>query len=114
MALECSFSALASVDQTDPAAVQQLLDQCVATLLDPTLWAWAIGLNLACGVIGALLGWRKHRWVAGLVWGLALGPIGWLVIVLAKPATGSSPDANQVRMASTQADADARIPSKTS
>ncbi|MGA9422242.1 MAG: hypothetical protein WBW61_07750 [Rhodanobacteraceae bacterium] len=80
------MSALANVDQTDPAAVQRLLDQCVATLLDPTLWAWAVGVNLACAVIGGLIGWRKDRWVAGFIWGLALGPIGWLVIALAKPS----------------------------
>ncbi|MGA8278605.1 MAG: hypothetical protein WB784_10460 [Rhodanobacteraceae bacterium] len=90
--LECSLSALAHVDQTDPAAIQRLLDQCVATLLDPTLWAWAVGLNVACALIGALIGWRKGRWVAGFMWGLALGPVGWLVIALAKPAGAPQPD----------------------
>lgn len=84
MALECTLSALANVDQTDPEAIQALLQKCTAALLDPAMWEWALGLTIACALIGALIGWAKGRWVAGLVWGAALGPIGWVVIALSK------------------------------
>jgi hypothetical protein len=82
VALECSFSALSSLDLADPLAIEALRDRCVAMLLDPTLWAWAIGLNLAFAVIGALVGTWRGRWLAGFVWGLALGPVGWVVAAL--------------------------------
>ena len=46
MALECTLAALAKVDQTDPDAVQALLQTCIGTLLDPTLWEWVLALTL--------------------------------------------------------------------
>jgi hypothetical protein len=54
-------------------------------LLDPQLWAWAIGITVACAAVGALIGVTRGRWLAGLIWGAALGPIGWVVIALSKP-----------------------------
>jgi ribosomal protein L40E len=84
MALECSLAALTSLDQTDPDAVRALLQTCTQTLLSPALWAWVLGITLACAVVGALVGAAKGRWLAGLIWGAALGPIGWLVIALSK------------------------------
>ena len=84
MALECTFGSLSKVDQTDPEAVQALLQSCVDTLLSPSLWGWAIALTLICAVIGALIGRSKGRWLAGFVWGAALGPIGWIVIAVSK------------------------------
>jgi ribosomal protein L40E len=84
MALECSLGALTNLDQTDTEAVQALLQTCTQTLLSPALWAWAIGITVACAAVGALIGATKGRWVAGLVWGAALGPIGWLVMALSK------------------------------
>jgi ribosomal protein L40E len=92
MALECSLDALSKVDQTDPDAMQALLNQCVSTLLDPTLWEWALGLTLVCALIGALIGWVKGRWLAGMIWGAALGPIGWLVIALSKSGLRECPE----------------------
>jgi ribosomal protein L40E len=92
MALECTLAQLAKVDQTDPDAVQALLHQCVSALLDPGLWAWALLLTLICALIGALIGWVKGRWVAGLVWGAALGPIGWLVVIFSKAGQRECPE----------------------
>ena len=62
MALECTLAALGKVDQTDPAAVQALLQQCVSTLLDPTLWEWALLLTVLCAAVGAMIGWAKGRY----------------------------------------------------
>lgn len=84
MALECTLAALTSVDASDPDAVQELLQVCTQTLLSPSLWAWALGITVAFAVIGGVIGATKGRWIAGLVWGAALGPIGWLVIALSK------------------------------
>lgn len=92
MALECTFASLSKVDQTDPEAVQALLRGCIDTLLDPTLWEWALLLTLLCAVIGALIGRAKGRWVAGFVWGAALGPIGWIVIALSKSSLRECPE----------------------
>ncbi|MBX3688958.1 hypothetical protein [Dokdonella sp.] len=82
MALECSLSALAALDRDDLDAVQALLDACTKALLEPSLWYWALGLTVACALVGALLGMTKGRWLWGLLWGLALGPIGWIVVML--------------------------------
>lgn len=80
----CTFEALANLDQTDPDAVQAMLQACVDSLLDPGLWKWALAITLACAVVGALIGNAKGRWLAGLIWGAVLGPIGWLVVALSK------------------------------
>ena len=84
MALECSLSALTNLDQTDPDAVQALLQTCAGALSSPTLWAWALGITVACALVGAFIGMAKGRWLAGLVWGAALGPIGWLIVLFSK------------------------------
>ena len=44
--------------------------------------------TIVFGAIGALIGQRKGRPLAGLWWGLLLGPIGWLLVYL-------GPDLNQ-------------------
>jgi hypothetical protein len=95
MALECTFAALVSVDQTDPEAVQALLQQCTSTLLDPVMWEWALGITLICALVGALIGWVKGRWLSGLLWGAALGPIGWLVTALSKSNLRECPECGQ-------------------
>jgi len=92
MALECTFQALANIDTTDPDAVQALMQQCISMLLDPQLWAWVLGLTLVCALVGAMIGWAKGRWLAGLIWGAALGPIGWFVIALSKSSLGECPE----------------------
>ncbi len=42
---------------------------------------WFVWLFMAA--IGGAIGQRRGRFVAGFLWGLLLGPIGWLVIVVA-------------------------------
>jgi len=92
MALECTFGALENLDQTDPDAVQALLDACTQALLAPSLWYWAIGLTIGGALVGALLGAMKGRWLWGLIWGAALGPIGWIVVVLSKASQPLCPE----------------------
>jgi ribosomal protein L32 len=92
MALECTLAALAGIDQSDPDAVQGLLRICIGDLLDPALWMWVIGLTVGCALVGALIGWAKGRWVHGLIWGAALGPIGWLVTALSKSNLRECPE----------------------
>ena len=84
MSLSECISAFTGTDLSDPDAVQIVLQSCTQALLDPGLWAWAIGLNLVCAVVGALIGFAKGRWLAGLLWGAVLGPIGWIVIAFSK------------------------------
>lgn len=75
----CSLETLQRLDATAPGAVQALLDACLGVLLDPVLWTWLLLAMLACGLAGLWIGWLRGRWLAGLLWGAALGPVGWLV-----------------------------------
>jgi len=92
MALECTLGALAGIDQSDPDALQALMRECLSTLLDPAMWEWALAITVVCALIGALIGWSKGRWLSGLVWGAALGPIGWLVTALSKSGLRECPE----------------------
>lgn len=80
MALACTYSNFASLDKNDIEAVQSMLDACMAVVLDPVLWSWVIGFTVVSVAVGALIGWMKGRTLLGLIWGAALGPIGWIVI----------------------------------
>lgn len=92
MALECSLGGLSGLDTRDIDAVQTMLDACLGMLLDPVLWIWAIAITIACGVIGAVIGWTKGRAFAGMIWGLVLGPIGWIVIALMRSKLSECPE----------------------
>jgi len=83
-ALECSISGLSTLDTGDLEAVMRMNEACLGMLLDPSLWAWMIGLTLVSLVGGALIGWMKGRVLAGVIWAALLGPIGWIVVALGK------------------------------
>ena len=91
MALACTFSDFARLDKNDIEAVQGMLDSCMSVLLDPVLWSWLIGITVVSVAVGALIGWMKGRTLAGLIWGAALGPIGWFVIAFYPVAETSCP-----------------------
>lgn len=103
MALECSLSALTNLDQTDPDAVQALLQTCTGALSSPTLWGWALGITVACALVGAFIGMAKGRWLAGLVWGAALGPIGWLIVLFSKSSLPECPECGRPNATSAKA-----------
>lgn len=42
---------------------------------------------LLFGAVGMLIGQKKGRTIAGLIWAMVLGPIGWLVIYLGPTIT---------------------------
>ncbi|MBN8726212.1 MAG: hypothetical protein J0H15_00725 [Xanthomonadales bacterium] len=81
---EC-MDALATLDREDLDALQGVLDTCTRAVLDPAMWGWAFGITVACALVGALIGLARGRWLAGLLWGAVLGPIGWLVMLLSRP-----------------------------
>lgn len=80
--MSCDFTALSKLDPTDPDATQRLLEQCTATLTDPTLWIWAIVFTVVCAAVGALIGKYKNAVARDTLLGLALGPIGWAISLL--------------------------------
>lgn len=82
---------LAALDVGDPDRLRAMLEGCLSALLDPWLWLWVSGLTLLCTAVGALVGWWKGRTLAGLVWGTVLGPIGWIVVALARPEPHACP-----------------------
>ncbi|MDR2013843.1 MAG: hypothetical protein LBQ20_12635 [Rhodanobacter sp.] len=84
MTLQCDFATLWHLDPDDPDEVQTLVQTCLDTMFDPVLWKWALIFTLVCIVVGAAIGHVKGRWLAGLLWGAALGPIGWIVIALSR------------------------------
>ncbi|HEY6940565.1 zinc ribbon domain-containing protein [Dokdonella sp.] len=92
MALDTCIQAFLALDPSDPDAAPAALRTCTRALLDPTLWQWAIGITLGCAAVGLAIGWVRGRWLAGLVWGAALGPIGWAVVLLSKSGLVECPD----------------------
>jgi hypothetical protein len=65
------------VDLTAPGAFWQIFGR----LLQDFPWAAMFWWNLVFVAVGALLGWWRGRIAEGIVWGLVLGPVGWIVVV---------------------------------
>jgi ribosomal protein L40E len=103
MVLECTLSEIMNLDQTDPDALQSLLAVCNKALLNPALWEWALGITIACAAVGAFIGLAKGRWLAGLVWGAALGPIGWAIIAMSKANLPECPECGMSNATSAKA-----------
>jgi ribosomal protein L40E len=91
MLLSCMRDLMA-LDASDVDAVRVVLDECLMALIDPALWLWVTGLTLICGLVGMAIGWAKGRVLAGLVWGLALGPIGWIIVALSRSKLPECPE----------------------
>ena len=93
--LECNFSALSQLDTSDIDALMRMNEACLKMLLDPALWAWSIGLTLVFVGVGALIGWRKGRMTAGIIWAAVLGPIGWIIVALGKSNLTPCPECSK-------------------
>ena len=66
--------------------------QIVLNLLNLMPWAAMFWWSVAFVVVGAVLGWFRGRTVEGIVWAAALGPIGWIVILIRpKPKPRAEP-----------------------
>ncbi|MEO7916368.1 MAG: hypothetical protein ABIR16_01895 [Dokdonella sp.] len=85
MSVECTLQAYSQLDPGDIEAAQEMLDACTSAILSPELWWWMLGLTVFFIAVGALIGWRKGRLKAGIIWSAVLGPLGWLVVVLMSP-----------------------------
>jgi ribosomal protein L40E len=92
MAIDACIKAYTSLNAADPDSVQAAMDTCTGVLLDPTVWKWAIGITIGCALVGLLIGFARGRWLAGLLWGAALGPIGWVIVLLSKSEQVECPD----------------------
>lgn len=54
---------------------------------------WVLIYFVLFGAIGMLIGQRKGRVIAGLIWAMLLGPFGWLLVALG-PNMGQGKSAN--------------------
>ena len=70
--------AMQGVDPDAPGAFWQVF----FNLLNMLPWAAMFWWSLLFVVIGAALGWWRGRMLEGAVWAWALGPVGWIVILL--------------------------------
>jgi ribosomal protein L40E len=100
--LEC-YNGLQALDLSDADGVQALVQGCTSALLDPTLWWWTLGITVLGALVGAIIGLAKGRWLAGLIWGAALGPIGWIVIALSKSNLVECPECGRRNVPSAKA-----------
>jgi hypothetical protein len=81
--MSCDFAALSKVQELgDPEATMDLLNECTASLTDPTTWYWAVAFTVICALVGALIGKYKNAIVRDTLLGLALGPIGWIISLI--------------------------------
>jgi hypothetical protein len=92
MSFDDCIKAYQNIDPADPEAAQAALQTCTRVLLDPLVWQWALGITAVCALVGLAIGYARGRWLAGLVWGAALGPIGWAVVLLSKAGLIECPD----------------------
>jgi hypothetical protein len=92
--MACDFGALANVDPADPDSGAELMQQCMAVVFDPVLWAWAVGLTVVGGLGGMLIGKYTGAMRRDVILGIALGPFGWIVsgiLYVAQPKVAKVP-----------------------
>jgi len=83
---ELLAKAAQGVDMDAPDAYLHI----VLNLMAMMPWAALFWWNLAFVAVGALLGWWRGKLLAGVIWALVLGPIGWIV-VLFSPKSAKPP-----------------------
>lgn len=66
------------VDMDSPDATLHIF----INLMNMVPWVSLFWWSVLFVVVGALLGWWRGRTVAGIVWALAFGPIGWIIVLL--------------------------------
>ncbi len=54
-------------------------------------WTALTVLGVISVAVGALLGWWRGRTTEGVLWALALGPLGWFVVLLRPKAAQPPP-----------------------
>lgn len=74
---ELLSKALQGVDLDAPGAFWQVFGNLMALVPWTALTLWSVFFV----VVGAGLGWWRGHTRAGVLWALALGPIGWLVVL---------------------------------
>lgn len=74
---ELLSKALQGVDPDAPGAFWQVFGNLMALVPWTALTLWSVFFV----VVGAGLGWWRGHTRAGVLWALALGPIGWLVVL---------------------------------
>ena len=84
---ELLAKATQGVDMNAPDAYLQILLNLMAMIPWTALFWW----NLAFVAVGALLGWWRGKLLAGVVWALALGPIGWVIVLLSRKSARPPP-----------------------
>jgi hypothetical protein len=76
---ELLAKATQGVDLNAPDAYVHIFINLMAMIPWAALFWW----NLVFVAVGALLGWWRGKLWAGVIWALVLGPIGWVIVVLA-------------------------------
>ena len=90
--VECSLTALSTLDTADIEAVMRMNEACLQVLLDPALWMWMTAFTVVSIVVGALIGRAKGRMTAGIIWAAVLGPIGWIIVALFRSKLQACPE----------------------
>jgi hypothetical protein len=70
--------AMQGVDPDSPDAFLRIFINLMAAMPWAALFWWSVVFV----VVGALLGWWRGRLVEGIVWAAALGPFGWIVVLM--------------------------------
>lgn len=70
--------AMQGVDPDAPGAFVHIF----LNLMGLVPWVALMWWSVAFVVVGALLGWWRGRMVEGIAWAAALGPIGWVVVLM--------------------------------
>lgn len=82
---------LEGIDPNDPEASRILFGRLMG-LVD---WWMLIWLTLACTAVGGLIGWYKGAFWKGVILGATLGPIGWVISLIAEDRRQECPSCSR-------------------